>query len=337
MGIKDVSMDIAQDAGVSTAPRYTKGDVTTPEHAMEVARGLGFPVIMKAVKGGGGKGMRVAWTEDELIDGFNSARSEAMNAFGDDKILFQQFVCPHDGRHIEVQILGDKHGNYLAFPERECSIQRRNQKVIEEAPSPFCDAEMRKAMGDQAVALAAAVGYSSAGTVEFLVDPKTREWYFLEMNTRLQVEHPITEYITGVDLVEQMIRIAAGEELAIKQDDLQIRGHSFEARVYAEDPQNNFRPGTGALSFLRTPTPGPDVRVDTGVVEGDSVSVFYDPMIAKLAVWGPDRPAALAKLKHSLMDYNIAGLRTNIKFCHDIAEHPEFVAGDATTTFIEEN
>ena len=223
MGIKDVSMDIAQDAGVSTAPRYTKGDVTTPEHAMEVARGLGFPVIMKAVKGGGGKGMRVAWTEDELIDGFNSARSEAMNAFGDDKILFQQFVCPHDGRHIEVQILGDKHGNYLAFPERECSIQRRNQKVIEEAPSPFCDAEMRKAMGDQAVALAAAVGYSSAGTVEFLVDPKTREWYFLEMNTRLQVEHPITEYITGVDLVEQMIRIAAGEELAIKQDDLQIR------------------------------------------------------------------------------------------------------------------
>jgi acetyl/propionyl-CoA carboxylase alpha subunit len=311
------------------------------EHAISLAPGIGFPIIMKASAGGGGKGMRVIWKMEELEEGYNMAKAEAVSTVGDDTMMMQHFVCPHKGRHIEIQVLADKHGNCVYLNERECSVQRRHQKVIEEAPSPLVTPEMRKQMGEQAVALCKHVGYVGAGTVEFLVDPDLMKWYFLEMNTRLQVEHPITEHITGVDIVEEMIRVAAGKPLSVEQDDIGINGWAFEARVYAEDPANNFRPGSGPLEYLRTPECGSDgdftVRVDTGVEQGDHVTVFYDPMICKLIVHGPDRASALAKLREALREYNIAGLRTNIEFVHDIAEHPDFMSGDYTTTFIEEN
>eukprot|EP00729_Bicosta_minor_P009816 gene9816-22226_t len=336
------SMKVAQDAGVSTAPRY-EGNVVDVEHALELAPSIGFPIIMKASAGGGGKGMRVCWDMADLEEGYTLAKNEAISTVGDGTMMMQHFVCPNKGRHIEIQVLCDKHGNYVYLNERECSVQRRHQKVIEEAPSPLVTPEMRKEMGEQAVALCKAVGYVSAGTVEFLVDPDLMKWYFLEMNTRLQVEHPITEHITGVDIVEEMIRVAADKPLSITQDDVGIDGWAFEARVYAEDPVSAemFRPDSGPLEYLKTPETGTDgdftVRVDTGVEEGDNVTVFYDPMICKLIVHGPDRAAALSKLQSSLREYNIAGLRTNIDFVHSVAAHPEFMSGDYTTTFIEEN
>jgi len=269
--------------------------------------------------------MRVCWDMADLEEGYTLAKNEAISTVGDGTMMMQHFVCPNKGRHIEIQVLCDKHGNYVYLNERECSVQRRHQKVIEEAPSPLVTPEMRKEMGEQAVALCKAVGYVSAGTVEFLVDPDLMKWYFLEMNTRLQVEHPITEHITGVDIVEEMIRVAADKPLSITQDDVGIDGWAFEARVYAEDPVSAemFRPDSGPLEYLKTPETGTDgdftVRVDTGVEEGDNVTVFYDPMICKLIVHGPDRAAALSKLRSSLREYNIAGLRTNIDFVHSVA------------------
>lgn len=283
MGDKIESMKLAQEAGVSTAPRFN-GECNDVEHALKIADEIGFPIIMKASAGGGGRGMAIAWTRDELPEGFKSARQVAQAAFGDCRMLIQRYVCPDGGRHIEFQMLGDQHGNYVYLPERECSIQRRHQKVIEEAPSVLLTPEMRKAMGEQAVSLCKAVGYESAGTVEFLVDPDTKEWYFLEMNTRLQVEHPITECITGIDLVEEMIRVAAGKPLSIKQEDIKIDGWAVEARVYAEDSVN-YLPSIGTLSTYMEPTASnpdakwPDVRVDTGVVEGSEISMYYDAMI----------------------------------------------------------
>jgi len=338
MGDKIESMNIAEAAGVSTAPRYS-GEVHTVEHALELAKDIGYPIIMKASSGGGGKGMRVAWNDEEMIEGFVLARDEAVASFGDPRMLIQHFVCPHDGRHIEIQVLGDKHGNYLALNERECSIQRRHQKIIEEAPSPFVSPEMRKAMGDQAKELAAAVNYSSAGTVEFLVDPQTSKWYFLEMNTRLQVEHPITEHITGVDLVEQMIRVAAGEKLTMKQEDVPINGWAIESRVYAEDSVN-YLPSTGRLSTYIEPVASnpdaewPDVRVDSGVVEGSEISVYYDPMICKLITHGKDRNHALQLMRDALDNYVIKGLEHNIPLLRDAICQETFISGDTTTEFL---
>ena len=333
MGDKITSMGIAQEAGVSCAPHY-HGAVDTVEEATQIAEAVGYPVILKASAGGGGKGMRVAWEPSQLADEFTAARKEAASSFGDDRMLVQHYVCPGGGRHIEIQVLGDRHGNYVALNERECSVQRRHQKVIEEAPSVLVDPEMRAKMGEQAIALAAAVGYESAGTVEFLVDPETRNWYFLEMNTRLQVEHPVTEFITGVDLVEQMINVAAGRKLTLTQEDVQIDGWAVEARVYAEDPANEFRPGSGPLKFLRTPEPSAAVRVDSGVREGDEISIFYDPMIAKLVTHGTDREHALNLMRRALRQYNIVGLPTNIPYCADIVDHPAFRSGDFDTGFI---
>lgn len=339
MGCKIKSMRIAQEANVDCAPRHD-GEVDDVDFAVEIARGLGYPIIMKAAAGGGGKGMRIAWSEDELAEGFKLARDEAMASFGDDRMLIQHYVAPTDARHIEIQIMGDRHGNYVAFPERECSIQRRHQKVIEEAPSTVLTPEMRHTMGEQAKSLAAAVGYESAGTVEFLVDSK-KKWYFLEMNTRLQVEHPITECITGVDLVEQMIRVAAGEALTISQDDIEIKGHAVESRVYAEDSVN-YLPSIGRLSQYEEPVPSnpdaewPDVRCDTGVVEGSEISVYYDPMICKLITYGEDRAHALDLMADALDSYVIKGVDHNVPLLRDIIEQPRFVSGDITTEFLPE-
>lgn len=342
MGDKILSMRIAQEAGVSCAPRHD-GEIATAEEALEVAEKVGFPVIMKATAGGGGKGMKLAWSAEELPEQFNLAKQEAAASFGDDRMLVQHYVCPYGGRHIEIQVLGDKHGNYVYLPERECSIQRRHQKVIEEAPSVLVDPEMRKKMGEQAVALAAAVGYESAGTVEFLVDPHSKKWYFLEMNTRLQVEHPITEAITGVDLVEEMIRIAAGEKLRLTQDDVRIEGWAVEARVYAEDSVN-YMPSIGRLSTYIEPkadvthmvgdTPTPNVRVDTGVIEGSEISVYYDPMICKLITYGRDRTEALSTMAGALDSYVIKGVQHNIPLLRDVIQQPTFVSGDFTTEFL---
>lgn len=340
MGLKTPSMKVAQEAGVSTAPRYD-GNVESVEHALELAPSIGFPIIMKASAGGGGKGMRVCWDMDELAEGFTLARDEAIASFNDDKMLMQHFVCPNNGRHVEIQVLGDKHGNYLALPERECSIQRRHQKVIEEAPSPIVTPEMRAEMGAQAVALCKAVNYESAGTVEFLVDPDTLQWYFLEMNTRLQVEHPITEHITGIDLVEQMIRVAAGEELSIAQDDIEINGWAVESRVYAEDSVN-YLPSIGTLATYIEPKASnpdaewPDVRVDTGVVEGSEISVYYDPMICKLITYGEDRQTALDLMAKALDSYVIKGVEHNIPLLRDVIRQPRFVSGDIDTEFLKD-
>lgn len=339
MGCKIKSMRIAQAANVNCAPRHD-GEVDTPERALEIADGLGYPIIMKAAAGGGGKGMRIAWKRDELVEGFNLARQEAKASFNDDRMMIQHYVAPDDARHIEIQIMGDKHGNYLHFPERECSIQRRHQKVVEEAPSTVLTPEQRKVMGEQAVSLARAVGYHSAGTVEFLVDSKGKH-YFLEMNTRLQVEHPITECITGVDLVEQMIRVAAGEKLDMTQDDVKINGWAIESRVYAEDSVN-YLPSIGRLSKYEEPTASnpdaewPDVRCDTGVVEGSEISVYYDPMICKLVTYGKDRTEALSLMANALDNYVIKGVDHNIPLLRDIIEQDRFVTGALTTEFLPE-
>ncbi len=336
MGDKITSKKLAAAAGVTTIPGYM-GLIRDAEEAVKIATQVGYPVMIKASAGGGGKGMRIAWNDEEAREGFQSSKNEAAASFGDDRIFIEKFVT--GPRHIEIQVLGDKHGNCLYLGERECSIQRRNQKVIEEAPSPFLDAATRKAMGEQAVALAVAVDYCSAGTVEFIVDGK-KNFYFLEMNTRLQVEHPVTELITGIDLVEQMIRVAAGEKLALTQDDVKLTGWAIESRLYAEDPYRDFLPSTGRLTRYRPPeevaTGTHAVRNDTGVFEGGEISRYYDPMIAKLCSWGPDRAAALEIMRRALDEFEVEGIGHNLPFLSAVMDHPRFISGEITTAFIAE-
>jgi propionyl-CoA carboxylase alpha chain len=336
MGDKITSKKIAMEAGVSTVPGHM-GLIEDADEAASIAAKIGFPVMIKASAGGGGKGMRIAWNDAEAREGFQSSRNEAAASFGDDRIFIEKFVT--QPRHIEIQVLADQHGNCVYLHERECSIQRRNQKVIEEAPSPFLDAATRKAMGEQACTLAKAVGYTSAGTVEFIVDGN-RNFYFLEMNTRLQVEHPVTELITGVDLVEQMIRVANGEPLPFAQDDLKINGWAMESRLYAEDPYRNFLPSIGRLTRYRPPVEGATatgiVRNDTGVFEGGEISMFYDPMIAKLCTWAPTRAAAIEEMRLALDTFEVEGIGHNLPFCSAVMDHPRFVSGNITTAFIAE-
>ena len=337
MGDKITSKKIAQEAGVSTVPGYM-GLIADADEAVKISNQIGYPVMIKASAGGGGKGMRIAWNEQEAREGFDSSRNEAANSFGDDRIFIEKFVT--QPRHIEIQVLADQHGNCVYLHERECSIQRRNQKVIEEAPSPFLDEATRKAMGEQACALARAVGYTSAGTVEFIVDGD-RNFYFLEMNTRLQVEHPVTELITGVDLVEQMIRVAAGEPLPFKQEDLKINGWAMESRLYAEDPYRNFLPSIGRLTRYRPPVEGKTlgdgiVRNDTGVYEGGEISMYYDPMIAKLCTWGATRADAIEEMRLALDTFEVEGIGHNLPFCSAVMDHPRFTSGNITTAFIAE-
>ncbi|PRY93938.1 acetyl-CoA carboxylase biotin carboxylase subunit [Donghicola tyrosinivorans] len=336
MGDKITSKKIAQEAGVSTVPGYM-GLIEDAEEAVKISQQIGYPVMIKASAGGGGKGMRIAWNDTEAREGFESSKNEAANSFGDDRIFIEKFVT--QPRHIEIQVLCDAHGNGIYLGERECSIQRRNQKVIEEAPSPFLDEATRKAMGEQAVALAKAVGYTSAGTVEFIVDG-AKNFYFLEMNTRLQVEHPVTELITGVDLVEQMIRVANGEPLTMTQDDVKLNGWAMESRLYAEDPYRNFLPSIGRLTRYRPPAEiaeeGRAVRNDTGVYEGGEISMYYDPMIAKLCTWAPTRLEAIEEMRVALDSFEVEGIGHNLPFLSAVMDHPKFVSGDMTTAFIAE-
>ena len=336
MGDKIESKKFASAAKVSTVPGFL-GVIEDTKHAEKIAAEVGYPVMIKASAGGGGKGMRVAWDAAELHDGFERARSEAKSSFGDDRVFIEKFVV--DPRHIEIQVLADAHGNAIYLGERECSIQRRNQKVVEEAPSPFLDAKTRRAMGEQAVALAKAVDYQSAGTVEFIVD-KDRNFFFLEMNTRLQVEHPVTELVTGVDLVEQMIRIAAGEKLKIRQRDVKLDGWAVESRLYAEDPYRNFLPSIGRLTRYRPPAEGRSgdvvIRNDTGVAEGSEISMYYDPMIAKLCTWAPTRIAAVDAMADALDDFVVDGIEHNIPFLSALMQHPRWREGRLSTGFIAE-
>ncbi|MFC3677545.1 acetyl-CoA carboxylase biotin carboxylase subunit [Ferrovibrio xuzhouensis] len=332
MGDKIESKKLANKAGVSTVPGFL-GAISGTEEAVKIATEIGFPVMIKASAGGGGKGMRIARSADEVAQGFSSATNEAKNSFGDDRVFIEKYI--EQPRHIEIQVLGDKHGNVIFLHERECSIQRRHQKVIEEAPSPFLDAKTRKAMGEQAVALAKTVNYDSAGTVEFIVGPD-RSFYFLEMNTRLQVEHPVTELITGIDLVEQMIRVAAGEALDIRQEDVKLDGWAVEARIYAEDPVRGFLPSTGRLVRWRTAPESDDIRNDTGVVEGSEISMFYDPMISKLCAYGKDRDEAVSRLSAALDETWIAGIGHNVNFLSAVLDHPRFRSGNISTNFIAE-
>lgn len=334
MGIKSTSKYIMTAAGVPCIQGY-HGEAQDDATLMAEAERIGFPVMIKAVRGGGGKGMRIAMTKDDFTSSLESARNEALKSFNDDVMLIEKFV--QRPRHVEVQVFGDSHGNYVYLFERDCSVQRRHQKIIEEAPGPGISPKVRRDLGKAAVRAARAVDYVGAGTVEFILDVKD-DFYFMEMNTRLQVEHPVSEMITGTDLVEWQLRVAAGEKLPLTQEELdQPNGHSFEARIYAEDPDNNFMPGAGVLTHLSTPEPGPNVRIETGVREGDQVSVHYDPMIAKLVVWGETRPIALQKLITCLTEYNISGLKTNVQFLIDLARHPEFQAGDVHTDFIPQH
>ena len=342
MGDKIASKRLAKQAGVSTIPGYNE-PIESAEKAVEIAKGIGYPVMIKASAGGGGKGLRVAFDDKEAHEGFDSCRNEARNSFGDDRVFIEKFV--EQPRHIEIQVLGDAHGNVIYLNERECSIQRRHQKVIEEAPSPFISEETRKAMGEQAVALAKAVKYQSAGTVEFVVG-KNQDFYFLEMNTRLQVEHPVTECITGLDLVEQMIRVAAGEKLAIAQADVKKVGWSIECRINAEDPFRNFLPSTGRLVrfqppeqtlFQGQPSTEYGVRVDTGVTDGGEISMYYDSMIAKLIVHGKDRNDAIARMREALNGFVIKGVQSNIPFQAALLAHPSFISGNFNTGFIAEH
>jgi len=383
MGDKIESKKLAKEAGVNVVPGFV-GEIEDTEHAVRISAEIGYPVMMKASAGGGGKGMRLAYDEKDVREGFEAVKREGLNSFGDDRVFIEKFIL--NPRHIEIQILGDQHGNILYLNERECSIQRRHQKVVEEAPSPFVTPKMRKAMGEQCVALARAVGYYSAGTVELIVsgaDPSGESFYFLEMNTRLQVEHPVTECITGIDLVEQMIRVAAGEKLAMTQDDVKIEGWAIENRVYAEDPYRGFLPSTGRLVRYNPPVPGsfetslqpaasvspqderssskavrPEergrspsvskglsrdelrgvegIRVDDGVYEGGEVSMFYDPMIAKLITWAPTRNEAADLQIKALDRFEIEGLGHNIDFVSAIMQHPRFRSGELTTGFIAE-
>ncbi len=351
MGDKITSKKIAKEANVSTVPGYM-GLIEDADEAVKISNEVGYPVMLKASAGGGGKGMRIAWNDKEAREGFQSSKNEAANSFGDDRIFIEKFIT--QPRHIEIQVLCDSHGNGIYLGERECSIQRRQQKVVEEAPSPFLDEATRKAMGEQAVALAQAVDYASAGTVEFIVDGD-RNFYFLEMNTRLQVEHPVTELITGVDLVEQMIRVANGEPLSISQDDVQLNGWAIENRLYAEDPYRGFLPSIGRLTRYRPPeetAAGPlldndkwqgdapagemAVRNDTGVYEGGEISMYYDPMIAKLCTWAPTRDAAIEAMRNALDGFEVEGIGHNLPFLSAVMDHPIFIKGDMTTAFIEE-
>ncbi|MCK8465242.1 acetyl/propionyl/methylcrotonyl-CoA carboxylase subunit alpha [Aliiroseovarius sp. S1339] len=352
MGDKITSKKIAQEAEVSTVPGYM-GLIEDAEDAVKISNQVGYPVMIKASAGGGGKGMRIAWNDDEAREGFQSSKNEAASSFGDDRIFIEKFIT--QPRHIEIQVLCDSHGNGIYLGERECSIQRRQQKVVEEAPSPFLDEATRKAMGEQAVALALAVDYASAGTVEFIVDGD-KNFYFLEMNTRLQVEHPVTELITGVDLVEQMIRVAAGEKLSIKQDDIKLNGWAIENRLYAEDPYRGFLPSIGRLTAYRPPAEiaagplldndkwqgdapkGKDVAVrnDTGVFEGGEISMYYDPMIAKLCTWAPTRDQAIEAMRVALDSFEVEGIGHNLPFLSAVMDHPIFIKGEMTTAFIEE-
>ena len=336
MGDKIESKKIAKAAEINTVPGYI-GVIQNKEKAVQIADEIGYPVMIKASAGGGGKGMRIAFSRDEVADGFERATSEAINSFGDERIFIEKFIT--EPRHIEIQVLADKHGNTIYLGERECSIQRRNQKVIEEAPSPFLDEVTRKKMGNQAVRLAEKVGYSSAGTVEFIVD-KNKNFYFLEMNTRLQVEHPVTELITGVDLVEQMICIAYGEKLKLTQDKIVLNGSAIESRIYAENPYKNFLPSIGRLTKYHPPQEkthddGSITRNDTGVREGDEVSMFYDPMIAKLCSWGKTREISIKRMETALDNFLLEGIDHNIPFLSSILGSKRFKSGDLTTSFIE--
>ncbi len=336
MGDKITSKKIAADAGVTTVPGFM-GLIDSAEHAVKIASEIGYPVMIKASAGGGGKGMRIAWNDAEAREGYDRSRSEAQSSFGDDRLFIEKFVT--EPRHIEIQILADSFGNTIYLGERECSIQRRNQKVIEEAPSPFLDESTRKRMGEEAVALAKAVNYESAGTVEFIVD-KERNFYFLEMNTRLQVEHPVTELITGVDLVEQMISVANGEKLTLKQDDIKLNGWAMESRLYAEDPYRKFLPSIGRLVKYRPPNEvslvNKVVRNDTGVVEGDEISLYYDPMIAKLCTWSDTREHAIDEMSAALDQFELEGIGHNIPFLSAVMQHDRFISGNITTAFIDE-
>ncbi|TPM37238.1 acetyl/propionyl/methylcrotonyl-CoA carboxylase subunit alpha [Mesorhizobium sp. B2-3-4] len=336
MGDKIESKKFANAAKVSTVPGWL-GVIENADHAERIAGEIGYPVMIKASAGGGGKGMRIAWDQSEVRDGFDRARSEAKSSFGDDRVFIEKFVV--DPRHIEIQVLADAHGNALYLGERECSIQRRNQKVAEEAPSSFLDAGTRKAMGEQSVALARAVDYQSAGTVEFIVD-KDKNFYFLEMNTRLQVEHPVTELVTGIDLVEQMIRVAAGEKLAIRQNDVKLNGWAVESRLYAEDPYRNFLPSIGRLTRYRPPQEGRFgdivIRNDTGVTEGSEISMFYDPMLAKLCTWAPTRIEAIDAMSEALDGFIVDGIEHNIPFLAALMQHPRWREGAISTGFISE-
>ncbi|MBP1849100.1 acetyl-CoA carboxylase biotin carboxylase subunit [Rhizobium halophytocola] len=337
MGDKITSKKLAAEAGVSTVPGHM-GLIADADEAVKISDEIGYPVMIKASAGGGGKGMRIAWNPQEAREGFQSSKNEAKNSFGDDRIFIEKFVT--EPRHIEIQVLGDKHGTVLYLGERECSIQRRNQKVIEEAPSPFLDAATRKAMGEQAVALSKAVGYHSAGTVEFIVDGN-RNFYFLEMNTRLQVEHPVTELVTGLDLVEQMIRVAAGEKLSFAQADVKLNGWAIESRLYAEDPYRNFLPSIGRLTRYRPPAEGEQadgtvLRNDTGVYEGGEISMYYDPMIAKLCSWGLDRAIAIDAMSTALDNFEVEGIGHNLPFLSAVMRQERFRSGRLTTAYIAE-
>ncbi len=336
MGDKIASKKLARAAGVSTVPGHMDL-IADADEAVRISRDIGYPVMIKASAGGGGKGMRIAWSDAEAREGFDASRNEARASFGDDRIFIEKFVTRP--RHIEIQVLADSHGRTLWLNERECTIQRRNQKVVEEAPSPFLDPATRRAMGEQACALAAAVGYTSAGTVEFIVDGD-RNFYFLEMNTRLQVEHPVTELITGIDIVEQMIRVAAGLPLPFAQGDIPINGWAIESRLYAEDPYRGFLPSTGRLTRYRPPAEAAEaaraLRNDTGVEEGGEISRHYDPMIAKLCTWAPTRPQAIEEMRRALDAFEVEGIGHNLPFLAAVMDHPRFVAGDMTTAFIAE-
>ena len=332
MGDKIASKKLANEAKVNTIPGYNEA-IDTPESAVKIAQGIGYPVMIKASAGGGGKGLRVAFNDKEAFEGFSACKNEALSSFGDDRVFIEKFV--EEPRHIEIQVLGDAHGNTVYLWERECSIQRRHQKVIEEAPSPFISDATRKAMGEQAVALAKAVKYQSAGTVEFVVG-KDQSFYFLEMNTRLQVEHPVTESITGLDLVEQMIRVAAGEKLSFGQKDIQRNGWSMECRINADDPYRSFLPSIGRLVRYQPPVEVDGVRVDTGVYEGGEIPMYYDSMIAKLIVHGKDRMDAIMKMRAALNKFVIRGIHSNIPFQAALMQHPRFISGDFNTGFIAE-
>jgi propionyl-CoA carboxylase alpha chain len=336
MGDKITSKKIAQDAGVNTVPGYM-GIINDDKEAVRISKEIGYPVMIKASAGGGGKGMRIAWNDTEVKEGYESSKNEAASSFGDDRIFIEKFVT--QPRHIEIQVLADTQGNCIYLGERECSIQRRNQKVVEEAPSSFLDEKTRRDMGEQACKLAKAVGYHSAGTVEFIVD-KDKNFYFLEMNTRLQVEHPVTELITGVDLVEQMISIAAGKPLSLSQKDIKLNGWAIESRLYAEDPYRNFLPSIGRLTRYRPPTEVKEkaviVRNDTGVFEGGEISMYYDPMIAKLCTWAPNRAKAIEQMRTALDRFELEGIGHNLPFLSAVMDHERFVSGNITTAFIAE-
>ena len=336
MGDKITSKKIAQEAGVNTVPGYM-GVIKDEDEALSISEKIGYPVMIKASAGGGGKGMRIAWNDSEVKEGFQSSKNEAASSFGDDRIFIEKFVT--QPRHIEIQVLADTKGNCIYLGERECSIQRRNQKVVEEAPSSFLDEKTRRKMGEQACNLAKAVGYSSAGTVEFIVD-KDKNFYFLEMNTRLQVEHPVTELITGIDLVEQMILVATGKPLSITQKDIKLTGWAIESRLYAEDPYRNFLPSIGRLTRYRPPAEIKGkhsiVRNDTGVYEGGEISMYYDPMIAKLCTWAPDRAKAIEQMRIALDRFEVEGIGHNLPFLSAVMDHKKFISGKITTAFIAE-